>query len=87
MKKIISWWISLVAFALAVIASTASSWFVGKYFPNWIIEYQLAFTIFAIIIVEIVLTIIVKIIYHDCGDECRNQYDIKMIRSQYRKRK
>ncbi len=85
--KRIPWWVSLVAFVQTIIIGNIASWFVGKYFPNWIIEYQLAFAIFCIIIAGIILTIVVKIIWHDCGDECRNQYDIENIRSQYRKRK
>lgn len=87
MRKRIPWWVSPVAIALGIIVSTLSSLYTKKYYPNWIIEYQLAFVMFCVIVAAIILIIIVKIIWHDCGDECRNQYDIRSIRSQYRKRK
>lgn len=87
MRKIIPWWVSLAAFVQTLIVGTIASWFAGKYFPNWILEYQLAFVVFAMIIAGIILTIIVKIIWHNCGDDCRGRYDIEKIRSQYRKRK
>lgn len=87
MRKRIPWWVSPAAVLLGIIVSTVASWVTGKYFPNLILEYQLAFVIFSVIIAGIILGIIVEIIYHKCGDKYRNQYDIRSIRSQYRKRK
>lgn len=87
MRKIIPWWVSLVAVVQTVVIGGVVSWFIGEYFPNWIIEYQLAAVVFPIIIAGAILSIVVKILYHDCGDDCRGRYDIKNIRSQYRKRK
>lgn len=87
MRKKIPWGLSLVACLQTIIIGGIASWLVREYFPNWIIEYQLAAVILPMIIAGAYLSIVVRIACHDCSDARRDQYDIKRIRSQYRKRK